>query len=72
MVRETRESLSDQQSPERILTVTEMRDLERRNILRALEVAKGKISGQDGAAERLGLNPNTLTSRMQALKISRP
>ena len=71
-VRETRESPSDQQSPERILTVTEMRDLERRNILRALEVAKGKISGQDGAAERLGLNPNTLTSRMQALKISRP
>jgi PAS domain S-box-containing protein len=72
MVRETRESPSDQQSPERILTVTEMRDLERRNILRALEVAKGKISGRDGAAERLGLNPNTLTSRMQALKISRP
>jgi PAS domain S-box-containing protein len=71
IVHETRESPSHQQGPDRILTVTEMRDLERRNILRALEVANGRISGRDGAAERLGLNPNTLTSRMQALKISR-
>ena len=55
----------------RILTVTEMRDLERDNMLRALEIAEWKISGKDGAADRLGLNPNTFSSRMKALGIQR-
>jgi transcriptional regulator with GAF, ATPase, and Fis domain len=57
---------------ERILTETELRDLERDNILRALQAAGGKISGHHGAAERLGLPPNTLASRMKALRIDRP
>jgi PAS domain S-box-containing protein len=56
----------------RILTVTEMRDLERENIRRALEASRGKISGPGGAAELLGLNPSTLDSRMKALGIRRP
>jgi PAS domain S-box-containing protein len=54
-----------------ILTVTEMRDLERKNIIRALEQADWKISGANGAAECLGLNPNTLSSRMKTLGIQR-
>jgi PAS domain S-box-containing protein len=58
--------------PERILTATEMNELERKNILRALEAAHWKVSGSDGAAERLGLHPSTLSSRMRALGISRP
>ncbi|KPK58650.1 MAG: Fis family transcriptional regulator, partial [Gemmatimonas sp. SG8_38_2] len=57
---------------ERVLTVTEMQDLERANIVRALEAAKWKISGSGGAAERLGLNPKTLSSRMKSLRIERP
>jgi PAS domain S-box-containing protein len=57
---------------ERILTVTEMQDLERANLVRALEAARWKISGPEGAAERLGLNPNTLSSRMRSLGIERP
>jgi PAS domain S-box-containing protein len=56
----------------RILTAGELRDLERANLLRALEAAGWKISGADGAAERLGVNPNTLSSRMKALGIRRP
>jgi len=54
------------------LTLTEMRDFERRNMLRALEAVDWKISGAGGAAERLGLNANTLASRMKALGIERP
>jgi len=57
---------------DRILSVTELRDLERANIIRALAAAAWKISGADGAAERLGMNPNTLSSRMKALKIRKP
>jgi PAS domain S-box-containing protein len=56
----------------RILSVTELRDLERANLIRALEAASWKVSGPDGAAERLGMNPNTLSSRMKALKVIRP
>ena len=59
------------QEPERILTSTEMNELERQNILRALDAANWKVSGNDGAAERLGLHPSTLSSRMRALGIGR-
>ena len=61
-----------QDDSSRVLTATEMRDLERSNILRALEGSNWKISGRHGAAEKLGLNPNTLTSRMQSLGIQKP
>jgi PAS domain S-box-containing protein len=54
-----------------VLTLSEMQDLERRNIRRALAMSNGKISGTGGAAELLGLNPNTLASRMKALSIPR-
>jgi PAS domain S-box-containing protein len=56
----------------RILTAGELRGLERDNLVRALEASEWKISGTGGAAERLGLNPNTLSSRMKALGIRRP
>jgi PAS domain S-box-containing protein len=58
--------------PERILTSTEMNELERKNILRALDATSWRVSGSDGAAERLGLHPSTLSSRMRALGIERP
>ena len=56
----------------RVLTDVEMRDLERSNLVRALEEAGWKVSGPQGAAERLGLKPNTLASRMKVLGIRRP
>ena len=46
-------------------------EMEREHILAALQAADGKISGQGGAAELLGLNPNTLGSRMKKLGIGR-
>ena len=55
-----------------VLTDPEMRRRERDNLLAALEQAGWKIYGQGGAAERLGLKPSTLGSRMKALGIRRP
>jgi PAS domain S-box-containing protein len=62
-------------SPERgvpVRTVDEMRQLERANLMRALEAAGWKVAGQSGAAQLLGMRPSTLTSRMKALGIERP
>jgi len=56
----------------RIFTVHEMEDLERANIIRALESCGGKVSGESGAARLLGIPATTLNSRMKALKIERP
>ena len=38
-------------------------------ILKALSLARGKVEGKNGAAEILGLKPNTLRSRMKKLEI---
>ena len=56
---------------EPILTDRQLRELERRNVVRALEASAWKVSGPGGAAARLGVNPNTLASRLKALGISR-
>jgi transcriptional regulator with GAF, ATPase, and Fis domain len=40
------------------------------HIRRALRAANGKISGPRGAAQLLGINPNTLRSRMRKLGVS--
>jgi transcriptional regulator with GAF, ATPase, and Fis domain len=55
-----------------ILTTKELEDLERANILRALEAAKWKVSGENSAAKLLGINASTLSSRMKSLKIQKP
>jgi DNA-binding NtrC family response regulator len=40
------------------------------HIQSALEVAMGKVNGAGGAAEILGIHPNTLRNRMNKLRIS--
>jgi PAS domain S-box-containing protein len=55
-----------------IRTIQELERLERESILHALEAAGWRVSGEDGAAERLGSKPSTLRSRMKALGIRRP
>ena len=55
-----------------IRTAKELEELERANILRALETANWKVSGDSGAARLLGMNPSTLSSRMKTLKIQKP
>jgi PAS domain S-box-containing protein len=56
----------------RIITAAEFLDLEKANLQRALEASGGKISGQGGVAERLGLPASTVASRLKALGIRRP
>jgi formate hydrogenlyase transcriptional activator len=53
-------------------TKSELREIERETLLRALQEAKWKVAGTQGAAVRLGIPPSTLTSRMKALRIERP
>ena len=57
---------------EEILTEEELRELERTNLIRALETASWRVSGEGGAAELLGLPPSTLASRMKSLGVQRP
>jgi PAS domain S-box-containing protein len=59
-------------SSERILPIRELEQLERENILRALEATGWRVAGKDGAAALLGMNPSTLNSRIRALRIARP
>lgn len=58
--------------PSAILSAKELEQLERTNILRALEQTNWKVSGEKGAASLLGLNASTLSSRMKALQIKKP
>jgi DNA-binding NtrC family response regulator len=48
-----------------------LRAIERQAILQALEASRGKLYGTGGAAERLGMKPTTLQSRMKKLGIAR-
>ena len=54
----------------RVAPVLSFRDCERNAIITALNAAKGKISGQNGAAGLLGLKRTTLLNKMRKLKIT--
>ena len=47
-------------------------EVERDHILAVCERCGWRINGKGNAADRLGINPNTLRSRMQRLGILRP
>jgi PAS domain S-box-containing protein len=66
-------AVSDVYEPDgqRVLSMAELLQLERRNFERALAQAGGKVSGADGAAARLGMNPSTLSSRLRTLGLLR-
>ena len=68
----TATSASQADMPEVILSDRECRERERANLMKALERADGRIYGQGGAADLLGINPTTLASRLRAMKIARP
>jgi len=57
---------------DQVLTVEQMQQLERDNLMRALQATKWKVTGEGGAARLLGMNPSTLNSRIRALGIKRP
>ena len=52
-------------------TAKEFEELERNNIIAALEASRWKVAGQTGAAQLLGIKPTTLSSRIRALGIER-
>ena len=55
-----------------VLTEKDMREMQRQNIVRALEQSNWKVSGSGGAAELLGVKPTTLADRIRSYKIKRP
>jgi transcriptional regulator with GAF, ATPase, and Fis domain len=54
-----------------VIPEKEWRERERANVLAALRAANYRISGKGGAAELLGINPATLTSRLKVLGIKK-
>jgi chemotaxis protein methyltransferase CheR len=60
--------------PHKDLTTTQttLAEVERDHIVRILEQTNWKVSGQNGAAEILGLNRSTLRARMRKLGIQQP
>ena len=63
--------ITKENSEEKILSQEEILNLEKNNIIRALNSANWKISGENGAAKLLGLPPTTLNSRLKALGIKK-
>ena len=55
-----------------ILTEEDMKALQKRNIVAALRRSDWRVSGANGAAEKLGVRPTTLADRMRSLGIRRP
>ncbi|WP_166958825.1 sigma 54-interacting transcriptional regulator [Mangrovimonas sp. CR14] len=55
-----------------IWTASQLTDFEKENIVKALEKTNWRISGKNGAAALLQLPPTTLSSKIKALKITKP
>jgi len=49
-----------------------LEDVEKEHVRRVLDVTRWRIRGPNGAADRLGLKPTTLESRMAKLGLTRP
>ena len=60
------------QSPSSLRRSVKLIDVEREHVLSVVEGCGWRIRGVDGAAERLGLRPTTLETRMAKLGIKRP
>ena len=68
-----RAHLAEEQTPARgFFRASEFEELERNNLVAALEIAGWHVAGREGAAERLGLTVTKLRARMKALDIRRP
>jgi PAS domain S-box-containing protein len=52
-------------------SITTLEEMEKAHILKVLELTRWQVSGEKGAAKILGLNQNTLVSRMKKLNIHR-
>jgi DNA-binding NtrC family response regulator len=55
-----------------VLSDRELKELERKNIVRALEKTGWKVAGKDGAAAILGIPTSTLNSKIKSFGIEIP
>jgi PAS domain S-box-containing protein len=55
-----------------VKTVRQLQQLERENLLLALEKSQWRVAGKKGAAQLVSMPPSTFQSRMKALGIKRP
>jgi formate hydrogenlyase transcriptional activator len=62
---------SDGAAAKGVRTAKELEELERQNLIAALESVDWKVAGGNGAAQLLGIKPTTLSSRIKALGIER-
>jgi transcriptional regulator with GAF, ATPase, and Fis domain len=72
---ETARAKSNPSAPEAVRAVIPeiaWRRRERENVRTALQLARGRIYGPDGAADMLGVKPTTLISRLKALGLREP
>jgi PAS domain S-box-containing protein len=65
------EAVSTEDTANRVRTAKEFEELERANVIAALDATSWRVSGNGGAAQLLGVKPTTLSSRMKALGIER-
>lgn len=69
---ETKAANRDLSDKNKIKTNNQILQIERENIILALEKANWKVSSKEGAAALLSIPPTTLYSKIKAFKISRP
>ncbi len=69
--REPNKIETNTQQDNKIFSQKEFQELEKENIIRALNSTNWKISGSDGAANLLGLPPTTLNSKIKALHLKK-
>ena len=55
-----------------MLTLAELRELEHKNFVKAMEISGYQIAGPRGAARLLGMSPSTLSYHLKRLGIERP
>lgn len=55
-----------------IMDEQRLRQIERENMIAALEQKAWRVGGENGAARLIGISPSTFKSRMKALSIKRP
>lgn len=65
-------TFSTEEIIKKVLNSRELQELERQNIVLALDRSDWRVSGENGAAKLLGIPPTTLSSRMKALGIKKP
>jgi len=55
-----------------LLNEAQMRDLQKKNLQKALELCNWRVSGKDGAAALLGVRPTTLSDRIKSFGLKKP